>query len=178
MVMDRREVCKHVRKSVYSPRPSYGHLLTERMTHGDFQGCAALSLILESASRHSLKKLILILFYKDRVATGRPPQGLFKVAVLPPHKEDSASYRNVIVKLVTTGRTANSFVTQMKDLCLAACDLVTANWTHAINQPHRGLCHILCDHSSFKINVSVARRFCPDLIFHPLKRLLQIRCFS
>ena len=60
------------------------------MTHGDFQGRAALALILESASRHSLKKLMLISFYKDREATGRPPQGLFKVAVHPPRKEDSA----------------------------------------------------------------------------------------
>ena len=57
MVADRREVCEHVRKSVYSPRPSYGHLLTERLTHGDFQGRAALALILESASRHSLNKI-------------------------------------------------------------------------------------------------------------------------
>ena len=47
--------------------------------------------------------------------------------------------RNVIGKLVTTGRMANSFV---KDLCLAACDLFTALWTHAINQPHGGLCHM------------------------------------
>ena len=56
MVMDRRGVCEHIRKSVYGPRPSYGHLLTERLTHGDFQGSAALALILESDSRHSLKK--------------------------------------------------------------------------------------------------------------------------
>ena len=56
MVVDRREVCEHVRKSVYGPRPSYGHLLTERLTLGDFQGRAGLALIHESASRHSLKK--------------------------------------------------------------------------------------------------------------------------
>ena len=48
MVVDRREVCEHVRKSVYGLRPSYGHLLTERLTHGDFHGRAALTLILES----------------------------------------------------------------------------------------------------------------------------------
>ena len=30
------------------------------------------------------------IFYKDRKATGRPPQGPFKVAVHPPPKEDSA----------------------------------------------------------------------------------------
>ena len=59
MVGDRSEVCDHVRKSVYGPRPSYGHLMTERLTHSDFQGHAA-------------------------------PQGLFKVAVHPPRKEDSA----------------------------------------------------------------------------------------
>ena len=46
VVVDRREVCEHVRKSVYGPCPSYGHLLTERLTH---------ALILESASHHSLK---------------------------------------------------------------------------------------------------------------------------
>ena len=56
MVVDRREVCKHVRKSVYGPRPSYGHELTERLTHGHFQDRGALALILECASRHSLKK--------------------------------------------------------------------------------------------------------------------------
>ena len=81
VVVDRREVCEHVRKTVYGPRPSYGHLLTESLTHSDFQGCAALALILESASRHSLKKWMLVLFYKDREPTWRPPQGLFKVAV-------------------------------------------------------------------------------------------------
>ena len=59
MVVDRREVCKHVRKSVYGPQPSYGHLLTEGMTHGDFQGCAALSLILESASLLSTTRPLL-----------------------------------------------------------------------------------------------------------------------
>ena len=79
MVVDCREVCEHVHKSVYGPRPSYGHLLTEHLTHNDFQGRAALSLILESA-----------LFCKDRKFTRRPPQGLFKVAVHPPRKEDSA----------------------------------------------------------------------------------------
>ena len=47
MVVDHREVCEHVRKSVYGPSLSYGHLLTERLTHGDFQGRAALALILE-----------------------------------------------------------------------------------------------------------------------------------
>ena len=56
MVMDRREVCEHVRKSVYGPRPFYRHLLTEHLTHGGFQSRAALALILESASQHSLKK--------------------------------------------------------------------------------------------------------------------------
>ena len=61
MTVDRREVCEHVRKSVYSPRPSYGHLLTERLTHADFQGRAALALILESAARHALKNVNLIL---------------------------------------------------------------------------------------------------------------------
>ena len=76
MVMDCREVCEHVRKSVYGPRPSYGHLLTKRLTHGDFQSCAGLSLILDSASRHSSKKLIFHI-YKDREATGRPHTGLF-----------------------------------------------------------------------------------------------------
>ena len=90
MVMDRREVCEHVHKSVYSPRPSYGHLLTERLTHGDFQGRLVLALILESASWHSLKGNMLILFYKHREATGRPPQGLLKEAVHPLGKEDSA----------------------------------------------------------------------------------------
>ena len=47
----------------------------------------------------------------DREATGRPPQGVFKVAVHPPCKEDSVLNISVIVKLVTTVRTANSFVT-------------------------------------------------------------------
>ena len=42
MVVDRREVCEHVCKSVYGPCPSYGHLLTESLTHGDFKGRAAL----------------------------------------------------------------------------------------------------------------------------------------
>ena len=41
----------------------------------------------------------------------RPQEGLLKVAVHPPRKEDSALNISVIVKLVTTGRTANSFVT-------------------------------------------------------------------
>ena len=36
-----------------------------------------------------LDKQVLILFHKDYF-TGRPPQGLFKVAVRPPHKGDSA----------------------------------------------------------------------------------------
>ena len=111
MVVDRREVCEHVRKSVYGPRPFYGHLLTERLAHGDSQGRAALPLILESASQYSLKKYMLILFYKDREAIGRPSQGLFKVVVHPPRKEDSALNISVIVKLATTCRTANSFVT-------------------------------------------------------------------
>ena len=31
-----------------------------------------------------------MLFYKDGEATGRPLQGLFKVAVNPPSKENSA----------------------------------------------------------------------------------------
>ena len=44
---------------------------------------------------------MLVLFYKDREATGRPPQGLFNVAVHPPRKEDSALKMSVIVKLVT-----------------------------------------------------------------------------
>ena len=33
-----------------------GHSLAERLTHGDFQGRAVLSLILEGALWHSLKK--------------------------------------------------------------------------------------------------------------------------
>ena len=54
---------------------------------------------------------MLILFYNDREAAGRAPQVLFKVAVHSPRKEDSALNISVIVKLFTTGRTANSFVT-------------------------------------------------------------------
>ena len=54
---------------------------------------------------------MLILFYNDPEATGRPPQGLSKVAVHPRRKEDSALKISAIVKLVTTGCTANSFVT-------------------------------------------------------------------
>ena len=84
MVVDCREVCEHVRKSVYGPRPSYRHLLTERLTHSESEGRATLALNLEGASRHSLKNRMLILFYKVREATGRPPHGLFKVAVHPP----------------------------------------------------------------------------------------------
>ena len=42
------------------------------------------ALILESASRHSIKNWMLILFYKDRTATGRPSQCL-NVAVHPSH---------------------------------------------------------------------------------------------
>ena len=60
------------------------------------------------------KKINVNLFVKDREATGWPPQGIFKVAVHPPRKEDSAWNISVIVKLVTTGRTANSFVTTNK----------------------------------------------------------------
>ena len=41
----------------------------------------------------------------------RPQEGLLKVAVHPPRKEDSALNIAVIVKPATTGRTANSFVT-------------------------------------------------------------------
>ena len=41
----------------------------------------------------------------------RPQEGLSKVDVYPPRKEDSALKSSVIVKLVTTGRTANSLVT-------------------------------------------------------------------
>ena len=54
---------------------------------------------------------MLILFYKDREAIGRSSQGLFKVAVHPLRKEDSALNISVIVKLATTCHTANSFVT-------------------------------------------------------------------
>ena len=76
MVVDRREVCEHVRKSVFVfnnnkgpvlhklygtkwplyadvPLSNHSFILTERLTQGDFQGCAAHALILESALRHS-----------------------------------------------------------------------------------------------------------------------------
>ena len=59
----------------YSPRLSYGHLLTERLTHGDFQGRAALALILESASRHALKKC-----ESYSIRSVRPQEGLLKAS--------------------------------------------------------------------------------------------------
>ena len=48
-------------------------------------------------------------------------------------------YRNVIVKLVTTGRTANSFVTTNERFLFGRMRPDHGTWTHAINQPHGGL---------------------------------------
>ena len=72
----------------------------------------------------------------------RPQEGLLKAAVHPPCKEDSALNISVIVKLVTTGRTANSFVTTNERSLFGRMQPVHGTWTHAINQPHVDLCHI------------------------------------